>query len=177
MTRACWATLSVSCCLAVQLTLSLGGCAGRAPAALPDGPLVSGEGAGIDPWARLAPGEDQGPLQRAAVDEVLLQGPQRFIRRIRLSPATVAGKFVGHRVDDIARDDPILGTVDIHPGDVIVGVNGMPLERPDQFMAAWEGLKEADELRLEFLRGGRALVLRWEIVDPRTTPAPPPAQP
>jgi len=157
---------------ALLSTLVLSACAARQPAPLPEGPLVEGEGVGIDPWARLAPGEDQGPLQRAAVDEVLLQGPQRFVRRLRLSPALVAGKFVGHRLDEIPRDDPVLGAVDLHPGDIIVGVNGMPLERPEQFMAAWEALKAADQIRIEYLRGGRALVLRWAIVDPRKEPSP-----
>lgn len=137
---------------------------------LPDGPLVDGEGPGLDPYVPRYPGEDRGTLERAEVDEVLLAGPQAFIGKIRVTPAMLADKFVGFRLEELFPDDVRFRKVDLHAGDILLRINGQPIERPDDFLKIWEQLKVAQELRIEYLRGAMVRLLSWKIVDSRALP-------
>lgn len=153
-------------CLLLLLQCGLlASCGGAQRGDLPDGPLVEGEGPGFDPMAPRYPGEEAGKLERSEVDEVLLAGPQAFISKLRLSPALVGDKFIGFRLEEFFPGDPRFRQVDLHPGDVILRVNGQPIGQPDEFMKVWEQLKVAPELRIEYLRGALVRVLRWQITD------------
>ena len=48
-------------------------------------------------------------------------------------------------------------------GDVVRRVNGMPVERPDQFMKVWKSLASADQLSVEVVRGREPLIVTWAI--------------
>ncbi len=156
--------------LLAAMSFALTHCSGRSREQLPDGPLVEGHGVGIDPFQPSKPGEDQGTLERSEVDAVLNAGPQEFIKHVRVSPALLAGKFIGFRLVEFFPGDPRFARVDLHPGDVVTRVNGLPIERPEQVMKVWETLKVADELKVEYIRGGMVKVLRWKIVDSKAMP-------
>jgi len=154
--------------LLLGLALPLLGC-GPAFTGLPEeGPLVEGSGPGFDPLrATLEPGEARGSLQRQEVDEGLRLGPQAFLAQVRVTPASLEGRFVGFRLEELFPGDPRFAGLDLHPGDVITRVNGRPIESPDQFLGLWESLKTSPSLAVEYLRGGMVRVLRWQIVDDR----------
>ncbi len=44
-------------------------------------------------------------------------------------------------------------------------VNGLPIERPEQFMKAWEGLRGCRRLVVDYLRSGRPKQLTYAVVD------------
>ena len=155
-------------CLTLVLLCVVSGCASPHRERLPDGPLVEGYGAGVDPQGGLLPGEQRGCIERAELDRVLLAGPQAFIRNLEVSPALLAGKFVGYRIEEIFPGDPRFAGVDLHPGDVILRINRARIERPGQFMKVWESLKVASELCLDYVRGGLVRELCWDIVDERS---------
>jgi S1-C subfamily serine protease len=54
--------------------------------------------------------------------------------------------------------------VDLHPDDIVVHVNGMPLETPNQAYAAMESLRTADHVTVEYLRGGVRRELTYRIL-------------
>jgi type II secretory pathway component PulC len=98
-------------------------------------------------------------IQRSELRQVLKQGAQAFIQRVQVRPAFRAGRFFGWRVIAYRGPGPV------RPGDIVRRINGKGLERPEQFMRAWEGLGRSSQLVLEMVRRGRRLVLRWSIVD------------
>lgn len=108
-----------------------------------------------------APPATEGTIDRAALDEVLDGGLGRFLQRVETEPHLDAGRFVGFRVT--ALNGPIFEGVDLAPGDTLTSVNGMPIERPEQALGAWDALRVASELTVEYVREGEARQLRFAI--------------
>jgi type II secretory pathway component PulC len=106
----------------------------------------------------------EGQLSRVALKKVMERGPQRFVAGVRVSPHLVEGRFVGFRIDGFSSDGPLVNGRHILPGDVVVRVNQEPIERPEQFMRAWDVVRGADALDVELLRGGQSLRYVWKII-------------
>ncbi|MFT3927331.1 MAG: hypothetical protein QM778_32655 [Myxococcales bacterium] len=101
-----------------------------------------------------------GVIERQGLVALVDQGLGRFLQHVRLEPALNNGKFGGFRV---AALDPAWKGAGIESGDVITRLNGQPIERPEQAMAAFESLRTASELRVDFTRGGAPGNLRLRI--------------
>jgi hypothetical protein len=104
-------------------------------------------------------------LERTEVDAFLANGPGWFIRQVSMEPAHLGDKFVGFRIVRFFDGDPRFSAVDIRPGDVVIRINDLPIGKPDQFMKAWEDIKAARKLNVEYVRGGSVRLLEWDIVD------------
>jgi type II secretory pathway component PulC len=85
-----------------------------------------------------------------------------FLTRVQVEPALANGRFRGWRIVKLAPDDPMWRGVDLAPGDIVNQVNGLPIEHPEQALAAFQSLAVAKELRVTFDRNGT----RREIVYP-----------
>jgi hypothetical protein len=110
-----------------------------------------------------------GTLQRSQVVAVVDRGLGEFLQRVELEPSLEGGRFRGFRVLALTPPEFWAG-VDLHPGDVVTHVNGQFVEDPNVVFDAFTGLKSARELRVDALRAGRPLVLRFPIVgEPRAT--------
>jgi type II secretory pathway component PulC len=105
----------------------------------------------------------EGTLTRAEVQQVLDRGPQRFIAALRVAPVLDKGKFLGFKLVSIQPESPLAAGTSVALGDVVLAVNDQPLERPEQFMRAWDMVKGADSLSVLLLRDGRRLQYRWKI--------------
>jgi type II secretory pathway component PulC len=105
----------------------------------------------------------EGTLTRAEVQQVLERGPQRFIAALRVAPVLEKGRFLGFKLLSIAPESPLAAGTSVAAGDVVLAVNEQPLERPEQFMRAWDMVKGADALSVLLLRDGRRLQYRWKI--------------
>ena len=108
-----------------------------------------------------APPARQGTIARAELDGILDAGLGRFLQRVSTEPHLENGRFVGHRIT--ALRGALFEGVDLRPGDTLLRVNGMPIERPEQALAAWNALRVASELTLDLLRDGRERQLRFAI--------------
>jgi hypothetical protein len=113
---------------------------------------AAGNNLGVSPY--------MGTIDRAGLIAIVDQGLGRFFSHLHLSPVVTQGKFVGF---SIARIDPAWGEVGIAVGDVLLRVNGQPIERPEQAMAAFESLRVASEVALELTRAGVPATLRYRI--------------
>lgn len=115
--------------------------------------------------SRLAPPEApparEGVIVRAELDAVLDLGLGHFLQRVTTEPHLDGGRFVGHRLTELRSE--LFAGVDLRPGDTLLRVNGMPVERPEQALAAWNALRVASELTLDLLRDGEARQLRYAI--------------
>lgn len=130
-------------------------CVGSAVAAEP-GPVLS----------QTPPGDGivvAGEIDKAAFTATLAQGPQRFIAGLQVRPVMEGRTFRGFELIATRPDSPLAGSMNVRSGDVIVSVNGIPVERPDQFMKAWEGLAKAAHIDVKLRRAGNQMVYRWTI--------------
>jgi hypothetical protein len=151
------------------IALGAAACAGApppkpAPAVAP--PLASTRPAAppVDsPRVRvMASGEEAylGVIERQGLVAILDQGLGRFLQHVRLEPALTGGKFDGFR---LAALDPAWQGAGLESGDLITRLNGQPIERPEQAMAAFESLRTASEVRVDFTRAGKPSSVRYRI--------------
>jgi general secretion pathway protein C len=103
-------------------------------------------------------------IQRVALEEVLDAGLGAFLGRVTTEPSLDGNHFVGFRLVAL-RDSALFENVDLQPGDVIVSVNGQPIERPEQAFTAWTSLHVASEITLAVMRDGQRRDLRFPIID------------
>ncbi|MEM6962978.1 MAG: hypothetical protein AAF550_14720 [Myxococcota bacterium] len=104
-------------------------------------------------------------LRRSILDPILEAGLGNFLRGVATEPHLEGDRFVGFRLISLYPEDPRFTDVALQPGDTIVRVNGRSIERPEQALQAWEGLRVASELVVEYLREEERLVARWRITD------------
>lgn len=91
------------------------------------------------------------------------RGPQPLVAAVRVRPALVKGRFVGFRITRFI-DPQLAANPAIRVGDVLTRVNGLAIERPEQFMKAWAAARGAKTLKIEVLRGTAKLLFQWKIV-------------
>ena len=102
-------------------------------------------------------------MSRATFDEVIELGPQRFIATLRLDPHMEKGRFLGWRIIGFAATSRLANSQNIFAGDTIISVNDEPLERPEQFMRAWEVVRNAAEVKVTLIRKNVKWIYRWKI--------------
>ncbi len=98
-------------------------------------------------------------LPRRDLLRVLDAGPAAFLQRVDVKPWRSGGRFSGWEVVTIEIPGEIV------PRDVVLSVNGLSLERPEQFQAIWDSLRRAPRLEIKTLRDGKPLALILELVD------------
>jgi len=142
------------------LTLLLAGCGGATSNGAEEPTAEASVNAAYEP---PPPVEREGTIARAQLDDVLAQGIGRFLQRVGTEPHLDEGRFVGFRVTELRSE--LFEGVDLQPGDTLVSVNGLPIERPEEAMQVWNTLRVASELTVEYLREGERHQLRFAIAD------------
>jgi S1-C subfamily serine protease len=107
----------------------------------------------------------EGEIARAQLAVVLDAGLGRFLQGVVTEPELESGRFVGFRLVSLYPDDERMRAVDLVAGDVILSVNGLPIERPEQALHVWSSLRVASELLVAYRRDGEDRQLRFAIVD------------
>lgn len=107
----------------------------------------------------------EGTIARGELLPILDAGFGRFLQGVVTEPHLEGDAFVGFRLTSLYPDDPRFASLDLQPGDTVVRVNASPIERPEQALAVWNGLRVASELVVEYRRGDEARELRFAIVD------------
>lgn len=160
----------------LPLVLFLAACAGRESDAEypPSSDVLVADADADEEEARTnaepaRPAPPAGSLWRDEVNAMVDAGLGWFLQRVDVEPALEAGQFRGFRVVRLTPPDFWQG-VELRPGDVVLSVNGMPIERETQAYEAFQALKKASELRVRYERGGRSRELVYRIVDPPAEP-------
>lgn len=140
-------------------------CGGSAP---PPGsvPPASGSARASSSAESPRPPSRPGRLSRGEVVATLSRGMGAFLARAQVEPALTNGRFRGWRIVKLAPDDPMWRGVDLAPGDVVTQMNGLPLEHPEQALAAFQSLAIAKELRVTLDRNGTPREIVYPIDDP-----------
>jgi S1-C subfamily serine protease len=96
----------------------------------------------------------------------LSKGLGVFLGRLDTEPVLVGGRFRGWRITRLAERDAMWAGVDLAPGDVVTSVNGRPIERPEQALAAFQALAVGTTLRVTYERNSQPRELLYLIDDP-----------
>ena len=104
-------------------------------------------------------------ILRADYEAVIKDGLQPIMRWYLTMPAYDAGeKFLGFRIVRILKTNLQDGPIKV--GDVLRGVNGLPIETPGQVETVWRGLWPRKTLTISMIREKRPLDLTIPIVTP-----------
>lgn len=124
------------------------------------------------PVAPIIIDEEEAPvfsIDRADYEETIKSGLQPVMRWYIFTPAYDArSRFLGFRVARILNERLQQGPLEV--GDVLLRINGMPIEKPGQVEAVWRGLWSRRDLTLDFLRQGAPVSLKIPVVSPLVSP-------
>lgn len=115
--------------------------------------------------SELAPVVQAGTITRAALRAELARGIGRFLQNVKTEAVLSHGHFVGWRMLALFPKRPDVHVQGIRPGDVLIRVNGVSVERPEDFKSVWDTLDTAKELVLEIERDGQPSALHYAIAD------------
>ena len=99
---------------------------------------------------------EPGVVTESQLDELQDYGPSIVMRHIETEPVHDGDEFVGFRVVDATETARVHMESKLEIGDIITHVNLVRLERPDDYMEAWQTLEGADEIRFDVIRGDDA---------------------
>ena len=99
---------------------------------------------------------DPGVVTESQLDELQNHGPSVVMQHIETEPIHDDDEFVGFEV--VGATDTARAHMEpkLEIGDIITHVNLVRLERPDDYMEAWQTLDGADEIRFDVIRGDDA---------------------
>jgi len=72
----------------------------------------------------------------------------------------ILGIYVNYR-----GDGGPLARLGVEPGDILTGLDGHPLQNPDDYRWAGHHLRDGDRFEVQVLRGGAPVTLTFEIED------------
>lgn len=107
-----------------------------------------------------------GVLKRSAVVRVVDIGIGRWLAGgAEVERKIAKSHFQGWEIQRLYPGDPCYATVDLRPHDVVIQVNGKPIEKPEQAFDVLTSLRTASELVVDFLRDGQPQKLTLQIAD------------
>jgi S1-C subfamily serine protease len=146
--------------------IACGGAPTTKSAAVPKATMAaSAEKAGTAPSTN-AEGPNSHALRRSVVRGVVKGGLGLLLQKVALDdePVLKNGHFHGFRITAL-HDPAFWNGIDVHAGDVIMRVNGMPIEHPEEALEAFHSLESATELRVFYERDGSPKELTYAIID------------
>jgi hypothetical protein len=94
-----------------------------------------------------------GSIWRDELIDSLNVGLGSFLQHVEVEASLEDGRFKGFRILQLIPPGYWEG-IDLERGDVVMSVNGMPIERETDAFAAFEALRSAKEIRVALLRAG-----------------------
>lgn len=110
-------------------------------------------------------GEARHTVDRDALLRLAERGPGWLLQRVTLEPVRRDDTFFGYRIADASESVRREMAPQLERGDVVKRVNGVELERPDDYVEAWSRLPRTDAVEIDFVRDGEAQTARWVVVE------------
>jgi S1-C subfamily serine protease len=114
-------------------------------------------------------GEAEGGQQAAdtvtseELDSFLDRGPSYALTLVEVEPSRADGAFQGFEIVSMAEPANRFVSPHLTKGDVITHINGVRLEKPDDYLAAWKQLDEVSTIRVDFIRDGASEHATWQV--------------
>lgn len=99
-------------------------------------------------------------VSRADYDAFFAQSPAIVLGRMTLDPITDGGKLLGYRVTQLT---PFEG-VDLQNEDIIIGIDGVLPQTPDDYFERWQAAKAASQCTVNIQRGVDRHDLVWRVL-------------
>jgi general secretion pathway protein C len=122
-------------------------------------PVPAGGGLAATGISRV--GERAFEIERATLD-VLLADTTGLMKAARIVPEVRDGRATGFRLHAV-RPDGVFARIGLRSGDVVVGINGLPLTSPESGLEAFVKLRSASHVSLELEREGRRVSFDYRI--------------
>jgi hypothetical protein len=113
--------------------------------------------------ADASDGEAAGSFTRSEVQAFMQKGPSYALTMVRVQPERVDGKFQGFKVIEMKPGAASTVAPQLVKGDVITHINGVRMEKPDDYLNAWKLLSEVSTIRVDFVRDGTSDHAVWNI--------------
>jgi len=92
----------------------------------------------------------------------LRERPEALLGLLAVSPVSEGAVMKGFRLLP-GSEEGLLRRLGLSPGDIVVNVNGTPLDTLEGGLAALRGLASARDISLEVVRGDKALVFQYRV--------------
>ncbi|MEC7985435.1 MAG: type II secretion system protein GspC [Myxococcota bacterium] len=106
-------------------------------------------------------GKDRYVVDQAVFDE-LLSNPEKLYTQIRATEHKTDGEVDGYRVSGIRRKS-IFYKLGVKNGDIIHGVNGMPLTNLNNAMEAYQSLQSSRDFSFDITRRKKKRKMEYEV--------------
>ncbi len=107
--------------------------------------------------------EGEGAITGEHLRYLRQRGPSVVLEHVETRPHHQDGRFVGFEIVAISEAAGVYAEPDLQIGDVITHVNLVRMQKPDDYMEAWETLEEASEIRIDFKRDGEDGHVLWPV--------------
>jgi hypothetical protein len=139
------------------------------PRTPPQGPDVDMSDGGE---ARVAKGDetpapsDAPTVTAGQIESFMQKGPPYALTITRVEPHRINGAFAGFEITAMHPSAKRFLGDELGVGDVVTHINGVQMEKPDDYLAAWKLLDDVDAVRIEFMRDGEQQEAVWRVVQP-----------
>ncbi len=114
------------------------------------------------PPAAAAPAPGERTLQRAEVERRLSQEIPRILAETSLLPVTEDGRVTGFALTRLP-EGSLVSDAGLQPGDVLVEVNGTPIDSLATLAGLFTRLRQESEIQARVLRGGSPVTLTLHL--------------
>lgn len=104
-----------------------------------------------------------GVVNKAEVAAFMRRGPSYVLTQVVVDPVHGKAGFEGYKIASATQSVESFMAPQLKLGDVVTHLNGVKIERPDDYLQAWNRLKDADVLSVNFVREGQKLSAQWRV--------------
>lgn len=137
------------------------------PAPIPQGPEVAKDGIRPQQTRETVDSpaaEDAGSsVTRQEIERFRDRGPAYVLTLMQFEPVHGDAGFQGFKIVEARDNARQFMTPLMQMGDVITHINGVRIERPDDFLQAWKTLEDASVIRIDLVRDESPMNVTWAI--------------
>lgn len=131
---------------------------------LPQGPPVLVDEVGRSTAVDTGEASESAPVvSQGEVKSFMTHGPSFALTLVVVDPVHGKSGFVGYKLVSATSGAQSFLRPQMKLGDVITHLNGVRIERPDDYLRAWNALKDTGVIRIDFLREDTASVATWAV--------------
>lgn len=127
----------------------------------PSHPGEHGQVGGDSP--AVEPSAEPGVVTETELQRLQQFGPSVVMQHVETAPAHEDDEFVGFEIVGVSETARGYIESKLQPGDVVTHVNLVRLERPDDYMEAWDTLEDAEQIRFDVVRDGEDAEVILEV--------------
>lgn len=102
-------------------------------------------------------------VAKADVEAFRRKGPSYALTQVVVDPVHGGSGFEGYKLLSATASVTSFLAPQLQVGDVITHLNGIKIERPDDYLQAWNRLADAEVLSIDFLRDGQKMAAQWQV--------------